>query len=337
MRKSLFYAAMLFATLLTACSSDDSENETIADGKYEIKIASSINDAVTRGVTQGNYINSGELIYVWGDVSNAIDETKDGTSWFNAWELTANGSNGFTHKTGDVKYYPGQNQNIDLFAIHGNQLHFTAGTTEFPTSVSHTIYTDQTTTDGYVKSDLLYGTLKKQAHSTSTIPVTFYHMLSKIEVVLKPGVGVRDADLTDISVNLLNVKPTVTFAPKKLTAEELATQGTRANLLTNTGNPTSVKFTPTKVEKATDGYGTQYSEVIIPPQSYNGTDFMSITFNSGGLAGTTLYYQLTKDLLSGYVYQFNILVSPTTFTLSPSVTLWESETTTRDKDMNKKS
>jgi hypothetical protein len=64
---------------------------------------------------------------------------------------------------------------------------------------------------------------------------------------------------------------------------------------------------------------------------------MSITFNSGGLAGTTLYYQLTKDLLSGYVYQFNILISPTTFTLSPTVKPWESETTTRDKDMNKKS
>jgi len=337
MKKSLFYAVLLVAPLFAACSSDDGNIQGNAD-RAEIRLGAQIAQAITRSAedaTQGTYIAANVLVYVYAD------KVSDGSAYFNAWELTADNQRNLNPAANDVRYYPGGTEGIDLYAIHGNNLGISSGQA-FPSSVTHNILSDQkitsTSITGYTQSDLLYGIVRDQHFTTSKVNMNFYHMLSKVEIVMKPGPGVTAADLEGAEVQLMNVKPTVTFSPAKLTLEQLGVQANRAAMISVGGSPINVTFTPKYVDKAVSDFGDDptYAEVILPPQAFDNVDFLQLTFKTGGLAGKSLRYKLSTTFASGYCYRFQILITPAVFSLSPiSVTPWTAEESNRVIDLEK--
>ena len=175
---------MAAATMILAGCNND-ENEITDNWNGEIRLTSGVT-AQTRSNTQATQIQEGETVYVWADKASST------TEYIEAWKLIANGSNGFKDNS-TPQYYPTDGSNLDFYALHGNFAPaFTEESTEFPTTaIVHSVEADQSGTDmkNYAKSDLLYAVKKGVTRSKDAVELTFYHMLSKVEVVLKSGNG----------------------------------------------------------------------------------------------------------------------------------------------------
>lgn len=320
MKKQLILAAAALA--LAACSNDENLNPN--DGPVEIRLSSGI-EVQTRAYTptQGTQIANGETVYVWGD---DVDGT-DATEYISAWTLTANGSGGFT---GISQYFPQTGHNINLYAIHGNftGTTFTEGATEFPSSVlTHTVESNQSIEANYCKSDLLYAVnqgVSRNGHPTTTVPMTFYHMLSKVEVALKAGSGLTDTELQSAEVTLEGTKRTVTFTPTK--TGDLTADATRSDMVSvvTEGSAGSITIPTVTIGSATDFTNANYGEAVIVPQTLTvNTQFIKVHLEQGG----ELYYSLPAAVTfeSGKKYTYNITVNLTGLTVTSEITDWDTE------------
>ena len=329
MKQIFLYATLLAMPLLAACSNEDSNTSAAAD---EIHFTSHLSATATRGTTalQENQLAEGAAVYVWAE------NFSDNTEFFNAWELTANGSGGFTEP--GTKYYPKGNGKLNFYAIHYNGS-FSRDTQTFPDNVTgqlHAVEVNQTTPAAFVRSDLLYASMQEQGHMRSAVPLTFYHMLSKIEVALKLGENITADDLDGATLELMNgsnkLKTTVTFKPTKTTATAMSENANnlRANMVA-TENATEADRIGMALPAVTADF-SDFTEAILPPQTVNGKFIkLTITNTESKYNGLELFYTLSeeKQLKSGYKYRFNITVSPTVLTAAtPTVAEWGSNTDT---------
>ena len=329
MKQKLFYAILLTLPLIVACSSDNTGNSSSAE---EIHFTSQLQASATRGTTalQENQLAAGTAVYVWAENFGTNSE------YFNAWELTADGNGGFIEP--GVKYYPGANGKLNFYAIHYNGS-FSHDTQTMPDNIIghlHSVEVNQTTADAFTRSDLLYASMQEQGHMRSAVPLTFYHMLSKIEVALKAGENITAADLEGATIELMNgtstLKTTVTFKPVKTTATAMAENlnNLRANMV-GTENATTADRIGMPLPAITTDF-SDFTEAILPPQTISGKFIkLTITSNSSKYKGLELFYTLNeaKTLQSGYKYRFNITVSPTVLTAnSPTVSEWGNNTDT---------
>ena len=322
MKKIKILTMLMALVAFTSCYNDEVADNQKADTSRPIVLSSALEKS--RAVTQDEQIVSGQYVYAWADVASTQ------ASWFNRWLLTANGSGAFTCESGTEKYFPKGNAAIDIYAIHGRYQF--AENAAFPSDgYTFSVHNDQSSTVNYCESDLLYGIKKGATYDAAGVDVKFYHMLSKLEVVLKAGGSLTDEDLENAEVNILGVQTQVTFTPEKTTEAGIADSPTRGGMLTLATESQAAKaaiiMNTVVAPKANTGFGSEVGEACIPPQSFDTDQFIKIVLHSTAHNGTTLYVPLHNlTMNSGYKYTFQVSVNSHLAVASVAVTPWGTET-----------
>lgn len=315
MKAKLFMTMATATMILAGCSND--ENEVADSWNGEIRLTSGVT-VQTRSNTQATQIQEGETVYVWADKASPT------TEYIKAWTLTAGSSNDFT---GTSQYYPTDGSSLDFYALHGNfkEATFTENTTEFPTSASaivHSVESDQSNTNmkNYAKSDLLYAVKKGVTRSKDAVELTFYHMLSKVEVALKSGDG--NPDLEDAVVTIVGTKLKADFTPGK--AADMTNQSARADMIAITGDNNNAAPITIRTE-TTDNFdtNTEYGEaVVLPKQTISqNTPFIQVKLSNGAV----FTYKIPASgltLESGKKYTYKITVNQTGLTVTSKIENW---------------
>lgn len=324
---------MAAATMILAGCSND-ENEVADSWNGEIRLTSGVT-VQTRSNTQATQIQEGETVYVWAD------KTSSTPNYIKAWTLTADGSNGFKDNS-TPQYYPTDGSNLDFYALHGNFASdaFTENTTVFPTTaIVHSVEADQSGADmgAYAKSDLLYAVQKNVARSKDAVELTFYHMLSKVEVALKSGDG--NPDLEDAVVTIVGTKLKADFTPDKTKdiADVSSGQSHRASMITITGSNNNA--TPIKIQTVTitDFNGnSKYGEaVVLPNQTLNeNSAFIQVELKDGAVFTYKIPAGESLTLESGKKYTYKITVNQTGLTVTSKIENWTEVAKEGDAEMD---
>lgn len=312
-KKFILTMAAAAAIILAGCSKSD--DVTPDNGSVKIQLTSGV-AVPTRANTQNDQIANGEKISTW------VNDATATTALYKALELTADGSGAFA---GTTMYFPQSGNGVNIYAIHGNFTEtFTEGTTTFPTTLTAQVAEDQTATAEYTKSDLLYSVKKGVARTKNAVSLTFAHMLSKIEVALKPGTGLK-ADGSEIkSVEIMNTKLSATFTPAQ--TDELPTDATAlSTACTAMFSSLTSSVTPIRINKeitsGNDWSAAVYNEAVIIPQTVaNEQQFIKVTLTAGG----ELYYKLAAEtaFASCKKYQYHIIVNLSGLTVTSTITPW---------------
>lgn len=316
---------MAAATMILAGCSND-ENEVADNWNGEIRLTSGVT-VQTRSNTQATQIQEGETVYVWADKASSTAD------YIKAWELTAGSSNDFT---GTSQYYPTDGSNLDFYALHGNFASnaFTENTTEFPaTAIVHSVEADQSGTEAYTKSDLLYAVQKNVPRSSNAVELSFYHMLSKVEVALKSGNG--KPNLTGAAVTIVGTKLKADFTPDK--SATMTDQSARAGMITIPGDNNDAA--PIKIRTVTtDNLDTnsEYGEaVVLPKQTISqNTPFIQVTLANKAVFSYKIPDAGGLTLESGKKYTYKITVNQTGLTVTSKIENWTSEEKTGDAEMD---
>lgn len=324
----LLFAAT--ALVLTACSNDKITSESAPE--VEIRLSSSL-DVMTRATyspTQATAIVDDEIVYAWVD-------NPDDTQKYGAWKLKASSSNLDSYTSGEKKYYPATSTGeVNIYALHGN-LTFTGGDA-YPTSaVSHSVETDQQTAGNYEESDLLYAKATGLTRTSSRQSLTFYHILSKVEVGLVPGEGAPD--LTDATIEILGTYPTanVTFtkatAANAYTATEIAVDNSGSTAAITMRRAQDASGVMTTGASSTETNVKVFGEAIIIPQTITAstsipTNFIKLTLKDGGVLYAKLTANQTFAPYKKYIYK--VTVGLTELTLKSTIVDWTIDGTVND-------
>ena len=324
MKAKLFMTMAAATMILAGCSND--ENEVADNWNGEIRLTSGVT-VQTRSNTQATQIQEGETVYVWADKASSTAD------YIKAWKLTAGSSNDFT---GTSQYYPTDGSNLDFYALHGNFASnaFTENTTEFPaTAIVHSVEADQSGTEAYTKSDLLYAVQKNVPRSSNAVELSFYHMLSKVEVALKSGNG--KPNLTGAAVTIVGTKLKADFTPDK--SATMTDQSARAGMITIPGDNNDAA--PIKIRTVTtDNLDTnsEYGEaVVLPKQTISqNTPFIQVTLANKAVFSYKIPDAGGLTLESGKKYTYKITVNQTGLTVTSKIENWTSEEKVGDAEMD---
>ena len=312
----LFFAAAVLA--LTACSNE--EENTNKDWNEEIRLCTQ-NLMMTRASSdiQSTQFAANEQIDVFVyDVADQMTYTRPAV-------YTADGQGGLT--TSPAQLWPsGTGSAINLYAFYPSgavkEENF-IGEDEEP-EFFFTVALDQSTEAGYKASDLMFGGsitpngYQEIARTNSTVPLTFYHMLSKINlnVTLGEALSEQENSIYSISATIRNVFPEAQFFGiiSSTPLEPSMEWG---------GDPIDIN-----VGDLTREDGIYSGSAIIPPQMVeSGNVLFSITITYNDNSSRTLTYTLPSDsnvmlFESHYVYNFNITANVWGLSLSTTIEPW---------------
>ena len=316
MKKLLFFAAAVLA--LTACSNE--EENTNKDWNEEIRLCTQ-NLMMTRAGSdiQSTQFAANEQIDVFVyDVADQMTYTRPAV-------YTADGQGGLT--TSPAQLWPsGTGSAINLYAFYPSgavkEENF-IGEDEEP-EFFFTVALDQSTEAGYKASDLMFGGsitpngYQEIARTNSTVPLTFYHMLSKVNlnVTLGEALSEQENSIYSISATIRNVFPEAQFFG-------IISSSPLQPSMEYGGEPEDIN-----VGNLTREDGIYSGSAIIPPQMIEpGNTLFSITITYNDGSSRTLTYTLPSDsnvmlFESHYVYNFNITANVWGLSLSTTIEPW---------------
>ncbi|WP_455634449.1 fimbrillin family protein [Parabacteroides sp.] len=300
MKKNLAWA-LLAALTLTAC---EKESDMSDNGPVELRLTSGIEvqTKTTHGLDQA--FKQDEQIHVW------VDNAETDAALYENNVLKQAADNALTG--GTAMYFPQDGKGVDIYALHG--IVTLTEKAPYPTAeLAHTVASDQrssTSTNGYAESDLAYARKIDVTRETPIVNLTFQHLLSKIEVVLKEGDG-ETGFLGNIDkVEILGTKPTANFTLDKATEVD-------AISVSAAGTETAIEI---DADVTTDAPEILNEAIIVPQNIEKETPFIQITLTSGGVFTYKLKEGTTFD--SGKKYKYIITANQTDLTLTATIEPW---------------
>lgn len=302
---------MAALTLMAAGCNNEDEMD---NWNGEIRLTSGIEVQTRATHNLDESLKNGETVHVW------VDDAKTPTSSVTKENLYENNQltkvEGGALTGGTTMYFPKTGNRVNIFALHTNA---TLADNTFPVSqLTHTVATDQrSTTDGYAKSDLVYAKSTGVVRTSNTVNLTFNHLLSKVEVILKEGNGVTDF-LTNLnSLKIMHTQPKAQFT---LTKDEPSygynTEHQDGIAILADGDATDII-----IDKGVTTETNILNEAIIVPQTLAAaTSFIQIKLSAGGV----FTYKLESETKfeSGKKYTYTITVNQTGLTVTSSITDW---------------
>lgn len=301
------------ALILAACSND--ENLDNPNAPVELRLTSSL-EVQTRAVayTQGTSLAEGEQVYAW------VDDAGNNNPKYQARELTATTGGGFTYTP---MYFPQTNNGVSIYAMHGKfDPSFSEGNA-FPGTdgVAFTVVADQSGMGtAYTNSDLLYAARQNVARTKDNVELTFYHMLSKMEIAIVRGAGAPELAADD-AVAITDVVTDGTFKPTKT---DIADQATRQAMITAGSTQAAMLVS----QKTCTGFGAadvDYNEAIIVPQDMVGKKIEFKLADGGTLSYTIPAFTGTPGKAvfeSGKRYIYHITLKLTGLEVTAQIEDW---------------
>lgn len=273
----------LFAWMNTACTNDlqdiDAERTTTLTLTSQMAATRSLSASI-----QSTQIANGVQVGVFataGDIDNHV--------------LTANGDGTFT---GVAMTVPTSTLLIDVYAYAPYQSGWTPDAAN-----TFSVQTDQSSDEGYLASDLLWGSKTGVSVATTAANITFVHKLSKVKVVIAKKSG-ANLTLTGATVSIVNTKVSSTLMPSDGTLGEAS--GDAQDILMATLNSESTATIGAVVVPQTIAENSSFLKIIL---NNNKTFFVklntSVTFQSGksyvlGVElGTTDSNTITVSVMEG--------------------------------------
>ena len=282
--KTILYAVL--AVTLTACSSDSDPQDI---GGREIQLFTQV-DGVTRAPDVAADLQ--DLQFKNGTkISVKVKEDAATPSVDYALALyTADGSGGLSLPTGEKQYYPANGNGVNIYAYHP------AGAVSV-----FEVKTDQSSTDNYVASDLMYASLAGVTSASTNHTLEFSHLLSKIIVQLVQGSSVSATDMAAATITV--------------GSDDLITSGT----FTAASGTFSPDASGTGTITIATNADTDAHAASIVPQGMGGKK-INVTIND-----VTKSYTIADGVTfqAGYKYTYIISVGATELTLvSTQITNW---------------
>lgn len=312
--KTRLMIVVAVAAMAVACHDG---GEGPGGGPEELRLTGAVKgEVVARGAAAGEVIAAGEVVHAWVDeaVNPAVAHVK-------AWRLEADGNGGLD---GTTCYFPENGNDVNIYAMHGNFNYvIEEGVMGFPAMLYCEVERMQAGEIGVAnraKSDLLFAIERgvsrgRESDGVTTRELTFYHLLSKVEVALKASDEV--GDLTGAVVSVGGTVNRGYFTPDKEAVMEDAAE--RGKMIAPDGSSIGLITIDTRVTGNFDG-NTEYGEAIAVP----GTGlFIRVDLKDGKV----LFYYSNVTLESGKKYRYNVYVGKERLELvSTSISAWETGT-----------
>jgi len=321
--------ALLAAMSITACSNDSTLSEPATQERQEQKTQMLFEGTIQHGnatrvagtsspqyteMAVGNIV--GAFIYRTG--LTAKETTGEGYGFNNKKLTRVSGTRQLY--TPDIVDFPTEGTRaVDIYAYAPYDEAYTSLTTQ-----TFAVQEDQSTTDGYIKSDLLYGKLSNVA-KTSTInyqvvPITFDHKLTQIIVKVKIGAAIYASDLQGTDVMLTGISRTGNI---NLQTGEAAIANPSTALSQHTRSQQVKVFVYGQTEEGTDDLTvTQGYAVVYPHNEYDLVN-AKLEFT----IGTTTYKANLKTATTtqwdaGKSYTYEVTVSQAGLSVTTSLSDW---------------
>lgn len=291
---------------LAGCSKEESEHHNNQGGTEKILLTSSIGTTRTLNQNiQASQLANGNTVgvYVTDEEAEVIsDNTK----------ITADGDGGFVYSR-DL-YWPVEGK-ANIYTYGPYQDSWNGKLNE---DVEFTVERDQSTDNGYLKSDLVFGLPvagNPLEQTSASVPLAFTHKLAKLNITV---VNETETSLADATVILKDMPVTVTMNTK--TGELGKTSGSDTiRVATFAGSASSYKC----------------SAIVVPQKLTYGSQQVKVRLKNGKtMAATT---RTDMELQSGKTYNFNITVTVGGADLNvtvSSITNWDSNTNDLNADID---
>ena len=317
MKTRFLMATAAAAIVMVACNNEETDNWA-----GEIRLSSGLAVQQVNSTRAANNIQS-EQFAKNAEIDVFINEAVNAgetatTSYTQPLVYTAGGDGPMN--TSDQPYYPTSGKDVNIYAYYpsGTVTSIDANAA----SVEFTVKENQSSDTDYKASDLMYGTPDKNpvGRTKNDVNITFKHLLSKVTVTLKQGAGIKDLDLTNAKVELLNVLPTTKLNP-------------------SAGTISGAQGDETDITVMDKGANLSGSAVVVPQtlnQEVEGKRrFIKVTLSTGGV----LYSQNLTDaegqtiedikMEAGNEYKYEITVNLTSLDIKSSITEWVTGETVR--------
>lgn len=322
MKKQNAIGMLAIAVALAGCSAD-SAGSAPASEAVPIRLTAGVSASQTRAADatktmQASVFDDGVKVLV--QVENTEDKK------YPVKVYTVQNESGVCRLTLDApQYFPSTgNGEAWIYAVYPSSYTTAAGQTVDITTasgVSNQQYTVGTNTTPYTQHDVMYGSLFTDNTLTTTrttpraaeVPLTFKHMMSRINVRVVADASLEAADKAgSTTVTLLNVKPQTTFAYSKA--------GGSIAPASATGTPIQVKLNDYDL---TNIAATNFVSAIIPPQTVAaGTDFIQIGLPKGGQPKAYAIPTGGITFQSGYEYNYTLTVGLYAITVTATINAW---------------
>lgn len=306
--KHLFLAAA--ATMMLAACSNESENNA---QQGQIRLTTADMQVTTRSTSQAllaTQFDNGDQIDVF--IKDAVDQetTQSEQVYTQPLVYTADGSGNLTTTT--AQYWPPYKRSISIWGVYPKGM---AGTNVESVNIEFSIKEDQSSAANYKASDLMTGTAANpvaQLETLQEIPLTFKHLLSKVNVNLsktEATTDITDAMLASAEIYILSTKPTTKFTPKSYIIDKNDASGTA---FTN------------GIHVCT---GITGSCIVVPQDMTAGDNFIKVL-----IGNDTFLYKVPAGGISfepQKLHTFNIKIHKANIIVTSTITAW-TETTAND-------
>ncbi|MBR1413026.1 MAG: fimbrillin family protein [Prevotella sp.] len=268
-------AAIIATLAFTGCSSNEMEplaTVTPAPKNSDINLASEVNATRSTEALQLDKLSTDTKVGVFGVSGN--DFVKNGEN--NQYSVDADQK----LSTDNKMYWPTDNE--ATVSLYGYAPY--SESWKYETANPFTVSTNQSTSAGYLASDLLYAKALEKAQTTDAITLNFNHMLSRINLTITKGSSAT-VNLKDAEIYITGTKPGTTLNPS--TGEIGAASGDAANI---------------NVGKLASDAGSKLYGIVVPQALTADTKFVKIVTSDGKSLVATLGKAVT--LKSGYAYNY---------------------------------